>query len=94
MAIKGITTTVHADKRSRKRIGVKNPEPLFLEALENGVHIRDIKGQFRKFLDKGSIVHKSTPVVYRGYIFWHRNGLLITVIPLHHKWAKYIKVKE
>lgn len=91
MAITGINSSVHADKRSRQRIGVKDPSKLFVEALVKGFNGQQAKGKFKRYMDKQAIIHKSTPVVYKGYIFWHRKEVLVTVIPLHNKWKPYIK---
>lgn len=92
--LKGVLSTVHADKRARQRIGIKDPSKMFEDALLYGFKIGEAKGQFRKYLDRMSIIHKSTPVIYKGNVFCHRKGLLITVFPLHHKWNKYMETEK
>lgn len=89
--LKGVSTTIHADKRARQRIGIKDPSKIFEDALIYGFKPDEAKGQFKKYIDKMSIKHRSTPIIYKGNIFCHRKGLLLTVIPLHQKWNKYIK---
>lgn len=89
-------TTTHADLRARKRMGVSDVSKIFAEALEKGVYRKDLKGTFARYIDKLSITHKSTPVIYKNTIYWHdsREKTLITVIPLHQKWFKYLKDKS
>lgn len=85
--------TEHAKQRARKRVGVANIQNSFASALESGMHQRDLKGQLLKFINKGARQHKATAIIYKGYVYWHnpKTLTLITVIPLHQKWHKYIK---
>ena len=84
-------TTAHADKRARKRIGVAHAEKIFADALEHGIKQTELKGALKRFLNSKAAEYRSTPIIHRGYVFWHKQEKLITVIPLHSKWHKYIK---
>lgn len=85
-------TSYHADLRARKRLGVSSIEGSFAKALEHGVYRKDIKGRFRKYLDYQARLHRHNCVVYQNAIYWFsKNETLVTVIPLHQKWHKYLK---
>lgn len=89
-------TTAHADLRGRKRVGVADVSKQFADALEHGLHQRDLKGKLRGFIAKAAITHRSSAVIYRGFVYWYapKDNRLITVIPLHQKWHKYVKSRE
>lgn len=84
-------TTLHADLRARKRIGVASAEKMFEEALQFGIKQNELKGDLKRFINKSAMEYRSTPIIYKGYVFWHKGEILITIIPLHHKWNKYTK---
>lgn len=86
-------TTAHADLRARKRLGISDVTEVFKTALTEGVRRKELKGTFARFMDKQSITHKSSFVIHRNVVYWF-SGIderLITVIPLHPKWHKYMK---
>lgn len=87
-------TTAHADLRARKRIGVSDAEKLFAEALKKGIRQSELKGDLKRFINKDAEIHRSTPIIYKGYVFWMKGETLITIIPLHQKWYKYTKSIE
>lgn len=86
-------TTSHADHRARKRIGVSDVSGMFQDALKEGLHQRDCKGQLKRHINNAAWQHKSSAVIYRGYVFWYKphGEVLITVTALHQKWHKYLK---
>lgn len=85
--------TRHAKKRIRRRIGTKQPEKQFQEALENGTHQRDTKGQLRSYLGRRAMKNMSSYVIYKGFVYWHKNYVLLTVTPLPQKFLKYLRPK-
>ena len=92
----GITTSPHADKKARKRLGVKDVTKLFDEALDHGVYLEHIKGTFKAYMLRHITKHNSDFVIYKNYVFWfsRKDKVLKTVYPLHQKWLKYIKSAE
>ena len=84
----------HARQRIKKRIGTKDAEKIFEEALLHGVKFSDTKGNLKRFLSAGAIKHLSDAIVYKGFVFWHRRTVLITVTPLPQRYVKYIKPKK
>lgn len=88
-------TTVHADQRARKRIGLKHAEDIFPKALEHGIKQNQLRGALKHYLNREAEFHRSTPIIYQGFVFWHKREKLITIIPLHSKWNKHVKsIKE
>lgn len=87
------TTTRHAKLRARKRIGTSDVDAAFADALAGGVHQADLKGRLRKFIDSSARNHRKSAVIYRGIVYWYEptTKTLITVIPLHQKWHKYLR---
>lgn len=83
--------TRHARKRIKQRRGSKHAEKEFTEALEKGVHLKEAKGNLRRYLYKYAKLHESTAVVYKGMVYWHYNGILATVTPLPFRFMKIYK---
>ena len=86
--------TDHAKKRIKKRIGSKHAEKDFGQALLNGVKMSQTKGDLKRFLIKSAIKHQSDAIVHKGFVFWHKKTVLITVTPLPQKFVKYIKKEK
>lgn len=83
--------TAHAEKRLRKRLGLKRKavERYVKEAQEGGTLARDLKGRFKKFYDCVCIKYKSgnNTFEYCGWLFIVQGDILITV----HEVPKYLK---
>lgn len=92
----GVNTSIHADKRAKKRASIKDPSVVFELAKQHGLHQRDMKGNLRSYIDKRARNHQSTCVIYKGNEYWYssRSNVLKTVIPVNQKWHKYIKALE
>lgn len=86
--------TDHAKKRIKKRIGSRDPEKNFGEALLYGTKMSETKGNLKRFLSKGARKHQSDAIVHKGFVFWHHKTNLITVTPLPQNLVKYVKPKE
>ena len=86
--------TKHARERIKKRVGSKDAERMFGEALLDGTKFSETKGDLKRYLRRGVIVYHSDCIVYKGFIYWHSRTALITVTPLPQKFNKYIKPKE
>lgn len=83
--------TDHAKKRIRKRIGPKDAEKNFRQALVEGTPLKDTKGNLKRYLTRKAITHQSDAIVHKNYVYWHKKTVLLTVIPLPQKFIKYIK---
>lgn len=82
--------TNHARKRIKKRIGSDDAEKNFGEALLYGTKQNATKGNLKRYLGKSARTHASDCVIYKGFIFWHKNTVLITVTPLPQRFIKYL----
>jgi hypothetical protein len=83
----------HAKKRIKKRLSRKHR---FEEAIEFGIKAADLKGQFRRYVDKLMIddKHRFCDVrIYKNiaYLFNPKSNLLITVFPIPHRFHKLTK---
>lgn len=88
-----MTITKHAEKRLRKRAGIKKSavEKTFKKAQELGKRQNDFKGAFRKYLDFWAIDYRSTPIVYQNTIYFMKGDDLVTAWQVPQKYIKYIK---
>lgn len=81
--------TDHARKRIKKRVGKADPEKLLGEALMSGYKHNQFTGSFRKYLDRLSITHKSTPIIHKGQILFIAGSRLITLYPIPSKYKNH-----
>lgn len=86
-----IPVTKHAKKRIKNRLGNKKQEEVYGEALLYGKPRTEFKGDFRRYLDKQSIIHNSDCIVYKNMAFWHKNNVLITVYQIPSYFIRRIK---
>lgn len=83
--------TYHARDRVKKRMGLPKrlTNQLAAEALELGSRQADFKGSFRRYLDKLGIIHHTSPVVHKGYVFIFSAGTLVTLWPVPQQFRAY-----
>jgi len=87
--------TRHAEKRTRKRIGLpkrvtgKNAD----KALRDGVRHRDVNGSLRRYVD--ALYFRNTAGnnirIYNDFVYIFHNQTLITVFPLPQRYRKAAK---
>lgn len=72
----------HAEKRIRKRFGVKRKAVpnVVKQAMDNGVRVASLSGKVKRWFDRQSIIHKSgnNSVFYSGFCFVINNNVVIT----------------
>ena len=94
-----VRVTKHANKRIRQRLGVnkKSSDKIAEKALEFGITHAETKGKLSKHLDGIFLLnYKPTNMrVYNHSVYLFNGNILITVLPLPHKfWAYADKLQK
>ena len=89
-----IEISLHAIIRAKERYKLnKNSFTKLAEkAFKEGRRPKDFRGRFRKYLDKLSIEHNTTPVVFGEYLFFFIGEKLITTYCVESEYKKYLKL--
>lgn len=94
-----LKVTLHAEKRIRKRLGVKRSAVCGIveDAYDNGTRAEDYTGSFRRYLlsirhNRGSA---DRAVVHNGFVFYFFRRTLITVIWLPKRYRRAVpKIRD
>jgi hypothetical protein len=82
----------HGAKRLRKRKGISkaNLEADFARALEHGLRQKDMKGRMKKHVNWLCREYQSDAVYYQNFLYFFKQGVLVTTYPLEPKYRKYL----
>lgn len=87
-----IIITNHAKKRIKNRLGLnKNViEKISNEAFKNGLKHSEVKGSFKRYLDKIYLSHENgnNMRIYNQKIFLFHNNILITILDFPSRYKK------
>lgn len=90
-----LSITDHAYQRAKERLSIskKSVDRLADSAFENGIRHSDIKGQFKRYIDKLYFQYKTANNIriYGEIIFLFANNTLITLYQVPQEFRKTLK---